>query len=201
MAINLSTLSAPTVAEQLNRENSKLTWKDYAVYLHNHKDMSFSQGQCLYIAGNIIKNLSIEDIASQTNANVEYIQKESDKINFDEQIHTKEAELEVYKTIIPSEPMRLIGKLEESVGSNKICIFISVNENPYISVWRQYVEEQETDEDIYSFTNYKRVNEFKTYNNYETFMKKCPWSPKNINYQDENNVLKGSLYKDYINLN
>lgn len=204
MAINLSTLSVPTLVEQLDRKNAEMTWLEYATYLYKHKDMSFSQGQCLSIAGNALKSFNIDDIAAQTNFDVEYLQKESDKINFDKQIYTKEAELEIYKTIIPAEPMRFVGKLEQYFtgqnGPYTICVFISVGENEFVSIWHQYTEEQETDNDIFSFPNYKRVNEFKTYHDYETFMKECQWSPKNINYQTENNTVEGPLYDSYVSI-
>lgn len=31
------------VTEQLKRDNYSLTWKEYASYLYNHDDMSFSK--------------------------------------------------------------------------------------------------------------------------------------------------------------
>lgn len=123
---------------------------------------------------------------------------ELDNIDYESQVHSREAKFEIYKPIIPSEHMRLIGKYSEDVGSTNAYIFISVSKNPYISVWTRYVEEKETDDDIFAFTNYNEINEFKTYNNYSKFITNSKWSPKNINYTDENITLDGDLYSDYV---
>lgn len=61
MTINLETESIPTVPEQLSRENTNMTWVEYALYLLNHKDMSFTEEQCLLIAGKSIENYDVVD--------------------------------------------------------------------------------------------------------------------------------------------
>jgi len=202
MTIDLSKESVPSLAEQLSREYFSLTWVEYATYLYEHEDMSFSEEQCLLISGNVLENYDVDDIAVQTDWDKNHLSEENSDLDFDKYIHTREAELEIYRNIIPAEPMRLIGKFEGYFGSPNGCdtihVFISVGKNLFVSIWHQYKEEQETDYDIFSFTNYKHVNEFKTYKDYETFMQECQWSPKNINYQNEDNILDGELYKNYV---
>jgi len=151
------------------------------------------------ITGKSFNDYTVTDICAKTNWTEDELYEEKNNLNFEEQIHTRDAEFEIYKTIVPAEPMRLIGKYSEYVGSEKVCIYISASENKYVCVWYQYTEQDETDEDLFAFTNYKTVNEFKTFIDYETFMSECKWSPENIN-TDNNIILDGPLYNSNLQL-
>lgn len=186
----------PSLGEQLNRDNTELTWLEYASYLYNHENMLFTEEQCLLLSGKFIEHYEVEDIAARTNYNLKNLRNELDAINFESQVQTREAEFEVYKPIVPSEQMRLIGSIEERVGSNHVRVFITVNKTPYVSVWHSYAEEEMTDKDIFALTNYKKVNEFKTYNSYSKFMEYSHWSPENINYNNDTNIFEGELYEN-----
>jgi len=201
MNTDLSSTNIPSLSEQLSREKQNLNWVEYAAYLYNNEDMSFSEAQCFLIAGKSLENYDEEYLAENTKYRFTHLRKERDSLDFDVQIRTRKAEFEVYKPIIPAEKMRLIGYMSEIVGSKESYVFISVGENQYISVWHTYNKEQDTDLDIYAFSNYKSVDEFKTYNNYTKFMEHSNWSPTKVDYSDKNITFEGPLYNEYIDSN
>lgn len=188
--------TVPSLNKQIQRDGKYLTWKEYAKYIYNNKNMDFSKEQSLILGMNARTDMDLTDLAEKSTYSYEKLKEEDNSIDFEKQILSKTAELEIYKTIIPALCMRHVGSIEYRFGAD-YNVFISIDKNEQVCVWKKTSSVVEVDDDISTYDTVRKIDEYRTYNNISIFMDKSDISPENA-LNKENITQNGPLYNTNI---